>query len=108
MTYPTDYSSAPSTLSHQIPRAPAYFAAHQMPSFAEDMPSLRSRLQRCERCILGFVFAAKSLLHEAAAVLQEIVANLAAGEGEVVQGVEIDICGYLCNDTETISDEMSF
>lgn len=39
---------------------------------------------------LCLVFAAEGGLQETGAVLEEVVANLAAGEGEGVEGVEID------------------
>jgi len=60
------------------------------------------------RCILGFVLAVESLLDETAAVLQEVVANLATGAGEVVKGIEINIRGDLGDDAGTILDEISF
>ncbi len=39
---------------------------------------------------LCFVFAPEGGLQEAGAVLEEVVADLAAGEGEGVQGIKID------------------
>jgi len=50
----------------------------------------------------------ESLLDETAAVLQEVVANLATGAGEVVKGIEINIRGDLGDDAGTILDEISF
>lgn len=50
----------------------------------------------------------ESLLDETAAVLQEVVANLATGAGEVVKGIKINIRGDLGDDAGTILDEISF
>ena len=51
-------------------------------------------------CGLSFVFAAESRLYEAGAVLEEVGADLATGAGEGVQGVQVDVVGYLSYDAK--------
>lgn len=103
MTDPADDPAATPTASHQISCTLADRATCEVSCFGQGMPFLPSRFQSCGRCIIGLVFAAESLLDEPAAVLQEVVANLAASEGEVVKGIEINIRGDLGNDTRAMS-----
>lgn len=79
-----------------------------MSRFAQDMPPLPSLLLCCEGCILDFIVTAQSLLDETAAVLQEVVANLAASERERVKGVEVDVGSDLGDDAATMLDEIPF
>ena len=63
-----------------------------MSRLPQNMPCLALGFQSRETEVfsLRFVFAAEGGLQEAVAVLEEVVADLAAGEGESVEGVEID------------------
>ena len=63
-----------------------------MSRLPQNMPFLALGFQSRETQVfsLRFVFAAEGGLQEAGAVLEEVVANLAAGEGEGVEGIEID------------------
>ena len=51
----------------------------------------------------GLVGAAQGLLLETMAVREEVGADLAAGAGEMVEGVEIDVTGQDGDDTVGIS-----
>ena len=63
-----------------------------MSRLPQNMPFLPLGFQCRETEVfrLCFVFAAEGGLQEAGAVLEEVVANLAASEGEGVEGIKID------------------
>ena len=90
--YPADHPTTPSTSPHQIPRASSYLPTDQMPRLPQNMPLLPLGFQGRETEVFGlcFVFAAEGGLQEAGAVLEEVVANLAASEGEGMKGIKID------------------
>ena len=71
-----------------------------MSCFAQDVPFLPARLQRCEGGILSFVLAAKGLLDETTTVLEEIMTDLMTGKGECMQRVQVDVGGDLDDDAD--------
>lgn len=87
ITYPTHNSSATSASAYKISSTSADFTAYEVAGFSQYMPLLRSWPDCRERCILGLVLAAEGLLHEATAILHEIVADLAAGEGQAIESI---------------------
>lgn len=64
-----------------------------MARFAEYVPFLPRLLAGGRLGVADLILAAERLLHEAIAVLQEVGADLAAGAGEGVEGVEVHIVG---------------
>ena len=97
-TYPAHHPATPPTLLHQVSRAFADFPADEVAGFAEDMPFLPRGLHGLEVLADGFMFAAEGLLDEPVAVLEQVGADLSAGAGEGVEGVEVDALGDLDDD----------
>ncbi len=85
-TNPADHSTTPPTTPHQIPRASPHLPTDQVSLLPQNMPCLALGFQSRETkvFVLCFVFAPQGGLQEARAVLEEVVANLAASEGEGV------------------------
>ena len=86
VTNPAYHPTTPPTPPHQISRASPHLPTDQMSRLPQNMPCLALGFQSRETKMfdLCFVFAAEGGLQEAGAVLEKVVANLAAGEGEGV------------------------
>ncbi len=88
-----DDPAAAATVADHVPCARANAAAD------EDGPSI-GLLDHVGLSVgYGFVLAAQGLLDEAGAVLEEIGVELAAGSGEGVKGVEVEVLGQLGDDS---------
>ncbi len=91
-TVAADYAATASTVADHVPCTGADATAD------EDTASVG--VVDVARCIIwhGFIFAVQSLLDESGAVLKEIGAELAAGSGEGVEGIEVEILSQLGDD----------
>ena len=88
-----DNPAAAATVADHVPCAGAHAAAD------EDGPSI-GLLDHVGLSVgYGLVLAAQGLLDEAGAVLEKIGMELAAGSGESVKGVEVEVLGQLGDDS---------
>ena len=97
-TYPTHNSPTPPTPPHQIPRTlphlplPRALVLHKIPIRRPCPITQRMVPIQLQRVVC----AAQGAAYELGAVLEEVCADLAAGAGEVVEGVEVEVGGYEC------------
>ena len=91
-TVAADYAATASTVADHVPRTGANAAADQYRASVGVVDVARCSIWH------GFIFAVQSLLDKAGAVLKEIGAELAAGSGEGVEGIEVEILSQLGDD----------
>ena len=112
-TYPTNHLPTPPTLAHHVPRTrpnfPTRDSPHLVPRLRIAGPLLETSLQsvaEAEGRIGVFILALQGLRDESRAVEEQVGADLAACEGQVVEGGQVDKGGESGDDAGEGVSEM--